>query len=108
MTDIRDVIIVVLSELCMFFMRVILDNPINQAQETAPTNDTSNLAPSGSHGVKDTFTTTDMHDDQEFTSSIQVEMLMQPAKLELKMSKSLMCLLNKRPFLEDFVKQNMN
>ncbi|KAG9673030.1 hypothetical protein KCU99_g7589, partial [Aureobasidium melanogenum] len=26
-----------------------------------------------------------MHDDQEFTSSIQVEMLMQPAKLELKM-----------------------
>ncbi|KAH0375531.1 hypothetical protein KCU92_g10149, partial [Aureobasidium melanogenum] len=84
MNDIRDVIIVVLSELCMFFMRVILDKPIDQAQETAPTNDTSDTVPTVSLGVRDTLTTTDVHEDQEFTSSIQVEMPVQPAKMELK------------------------
>ncbi|KAG9664203.1 hypothetical protein KCU95_g18888, partial [Aureobasidium melanogenum] len=85
MADIRDVMIVVLSELCMFFMRVILDNPNNKNQEISPNKDaTDSVPPNGSHGVKDTPTTTDTHEGQGSTGATQVEMLVQPANFKLK------------------------
>lgn len=95
MADIRDVMIVVLSELCMFFMRVILDNPNNKNQEISPNKDaTDSVPPNGSHGVKDTPTTTDTHEGQGSTGATQVEMLVQPANFKLKKSKMLPYLLD--------------
>lgn len=105
MVDIRDAVIIVLSGLCMVFLRVILNNPINKIQEVGTTN---NPVPDGDHGDKDTLTIPDMHDDQDSTAATQVEMPMQPAKTQLNTSESPTSPRIDRLFLKNFVRQNMN